>query len=122
MNGPDSNYFRDYDPVTGRYVESDPLGLAAGINPYAYTEGDPVGRSDPQGLLDDPNGLFTQPAVQVLKRCLIPAGTGTAATVVAIVGGAVALAAPLPRVVVTRYTSHPHAAQIARKLPRKFTM
>ena len=96
MNGPDSNYFSDYDPVTGRYVESDPLGLAAGINPYAYTEGDPVGRSDPQGLLDDPNGLFTQLAVQVLKRCLIPAGTGTAATVVAIVGGAVALAAPSP--------------------------
>jgi len=25
------NYFRDYDPRTGRYIESDPIGLAAGL-------------------------------------------------------------------------------------------
>jgi RHS repeat-associated protein len=30
------NYARDYDPQTGRFIESDPLGLAAGVNPYAY--------------------------------------------------------------------------------------
>jgi RHS repeat-associated protein len=44
------NYFRDYDPVIGRYVQSDPIGLRGGLNTYAYALLDPVRRIDPRGL------------------------------------------------------------------------
>jgi RHS repeat-associated protein len=44
------NYFRDYDPQVGRYVESDPIGLEAGTNTFAYVGSAPTGDSDPFGL------------------------------------------------------------------------
>ena len=44
------NYFRDYNPSTGRYVQSDPIGLAGGLNTYAYVENSPVLFIDPEGL------------------------------------------------------------------------
>jgi RHS repeat-associated protein len=44
------NYFRTYDPDTGRYITSDPIGLSGGINTYAYAGGNPLKYIDAYGL------------------------------------------------------------------------
>ncbi|MDD2777111.1 MAG: hypothetical protein PHU06_14260 [Gallionella sp.] len=44
------NVNRDYNPATGRYVESDPIGLQGGINTFGYVGGNPLGAVDPEGL------------------------------------------------------------------------
>jgi RHS repeat-associated protein len=43
------NYYRDYDPELGRYIQSDPIGLAGGINTYGYAYQNPVMNYDPDG-------------------------------------------------------------------------
>jgi RHS repeat-associated protein len=43
------NFNRDYDPVTGRYVQSDPIGLDGGMNGYGYAGGSPANSVDYNG-------------------------------------------------------------------------
>ncbi|MDA5339507.1 RHS repeat protein [Stenotrophomonas maltophilia] len=49
-NGLFYNYRRDYDSETGRYLQSDPIGLWGGLSTFSYVEGDPLSLVDPLGL------------------------------------------------------------------------
>jgi RHS repeat-associated protein len=44
---------RYVDPVTGRFTQPDPIGIAGGLNLYGFAAGDPVNFADPFGLAAD---------------------------------------------------------------------
>jgi RHS repeat-associated protein len=44
---------RYYSPTFQRFINEDPIGLAGGVNVYAYVQNNPVGLRDPSGLQDD---------------------------------------------------------------------
>ena len=85
------NYYRDYDPQTGRYVQSDPIGLDGGLNPYLYVSSNPLGAIDPFGLVDTVDSRITALAGQgrlAELRNLVEAG-GLSETQQATVVGAI---------------------------------
>jgi RHS repeat-associated protein len=67
------NYRRDYDPETGRYLTSDPIGQAGGINTYLYAQGNPIVMTDPLGL--SPDGSSGSPLSDPLPNLAQPVAT-----------------------------------------------
>ena len=56
--GFNDNWHRTYDPSTGRYLQSDPLGIGAGPNVYAYGAGNPISNTDPDGQCIGPLAAY----------------------------------------------------------------
>jgi len=57
-SGLNYNYFRDYESTTGRYTQSDPIGLDGGISTYGYVHGSPLIYGDPFGLVNHSSGQW----------------------------------------------------------------
>ena len=55
------NWWRDYDPTLGRYIQADPIGLAGGSNLYGYANADPLRFTDPDGRVA---GILVGPIVR----------------------------------------------------------
>jgi RHS repeat-associated protein len=61
------NYYRDYNPITGRYLQSDPIGLDGGLNLYLYAKGNPGRFVDFLGLTwTDINSAFATAILMTL--------------------------------------------------------
>lgn len=83
---------RYYDPQLGRFISEDPIGIAGGLNLYAYAGSDPVNGVDPTGLVQNPcpagyiwdvryrdnngNGVYDDGDTLITQSCIPPGGGG----------------------------------------------
>ncbi|VAW35017.1 hypothetical protein MNBD_GAMMA01-2004 [hydrothermal vent metagenome] len=65
------NYFRDYEPATGRYLQSDPIGQKGALNTYTYASNNSLYWTDSTGMIND-NGRCTGLPIQFQQDCRNP--------------------------------------------------
>ena len=88
------NYFRDYDPATGRYITSDPIGLQGGDNTYTYVDGMPLSSIDPLGLQEN---ALEAPERTTVRLFLQSIGTSQVGSTTAVAANSAARATALIR-------------------------
>ena len=73
---------RYYDPTVGRFISRDPIGLAGGINQYAYVNNNPTNLIDPLGLkAKEPAMDWANPPEYTLSTSAMPSGNQSLAAI-----------------------------------------
>jgi len=63
------NWTKYYNPKTGKYITADPIGIAGGMNLYAYVGGDPINGYDLERLTKrDPNSQYCKSLAQRIRN------------------------------------------------------